>query len=250
MRSTLDAWIAAARGRYAPPLTFSEVRRGVQALSSLYVERRGQGRLAARAADGAAKRCALASYYAPLHFLSVCAALDAIEAASPPDRILDLGCGTGAAGAAAARSLAPRAAVLGLDASAWALGEARHTYRAFGIAGRTRRGRVPQALPKPRRGDWWVAGWIVNELSRADREELLATIHGALDLGVSLLVLEPLSLRTSPWWPQWRAALEPHGARERLVRTPIARPDWIEALDRATRLDHRTLGARVLVRTG
>ena len=126
LQAAFERWIETTVRRFVPPLTPSEVRRGVQALSRLYVERRGAGRLAARALDGAAKRAALATYYAPLHFLAAwpaalalaraCAAADAADDAQGDLvrsaravrrwRVHDLGCGTGAVGAAAALALA------------------------------------------------------------------------------------------------------------------------------------------------
>ena len=75
MRAAYDAWQERALARFLPPLRFPELRRGVQALSSLYVERRGGGDLAARSLEGAAKRAAFACFYAPLHFLTLFHAL-------------------------------------------------------------------------------------------------------------------------------------------------------------------------------
>jgi hypothetical protein len=63
-------WFNALQDRHLSELNFSEVRRAVQALSSLYVERRG--RIDAGAAfSGAGKRAAFAMYFGPLHFLLV-----------------------------------------------------------------------------------------------------------------------------------------------------------------------------------
>src|SRR5436190_18785453 len=63
-------WLEALEERHMRALSFQEVRRSVQALSSLYVERRnrlGQG----SALDGAGKRAAFPLYFGPLHFLLV-----------------------------------------------------------------------------------------------------------------------------------------------------------------------------------
>ncbi len=99
-REGYAAWVEALERRHRQSLTFPEVRRGLQALSSLYVERRGK--LATGAAlEGAGKRAAFALYYGPAHFLLVRAAVRALGAGAPALRtVLDLGCGTGAAGAA------------------------------------------------------------------------------------------------------------------------------------------------------
>ena len=82
--------------------------KAVRALSARYVERRAG--LADRSPlDSAGKRAAFAAYYAPLHFLTTREVVRASGAASADsiDRILDLGCGTGAASAAWALEQSP-----------------------------------------------------------------------------------------------------------------------------------------------
>src|SRR5512143_3410694 len=115
------AYYKAVEKRHLAELTFAEVRRALQALSSVYVERRE--RMAGGAAlEGAGKRAAFALYYGPLHFLLVREIVRALgPALSPVRRVLDLGCGTGTAGAAWAIEQAPRASVDGIDASGWAV---------------------------------------------------------------------------------------------------------------------------------
>lgn len=249
-------WLETCVARHSPPLRFAEVRKGVQALSSLYVERRSEGRgeggLAARASDGSAKRAALATFYAPLHFLVVHAATRTMLASAGVRRVHDFGCGTGAAGAAVVRAL-PAAAgesapsVLGIDVSGWALGEARRTWHAFGVAGRGHRGALPEAAPErlgP--GDLVVLAYVLNELSPDHRTALVGRLGRALAAGAGLLVLEPLARRIAPWWDGLVAALAPLGARAAEPKATIERPPWIERLDAASGLDHRELGARVL----
>jgi magnesium-protoporphyrin O-methyltransferase len=109
------AWLDALEKRHLRDLTFAEVRRALQALSSLYVERRG--RLASGAAlESAGKRAAFALYYGPLHFLLVRAIVRALGAAvARPARVVDLGCGTGAFGVALLEMGASR--VTGVDLS-------------------------------------------------------------------------------------------------------------------------------------
>ncbi len=234
--------------RVSPPLEFKEIRKGVQALSSLYVERREGRDLSARAVEGEGKRAALATYYAPLHFL--CAwhlfgdeTRDAT--ASEPDTLFDLGCGTGAAGAAVARRLPRSPRVVGIDRSGYALREARRTHAAFGVAGSTRRGRLPRALPAPRPGDVWLFAYALNEFSDSDREQTLKALCEAHSAGVRTLILEPLAGAATRWWPAWRRELEPLGLRFGTIKRSLARPEWIARLDRAASLDHRVLGARV-----
>jgi len=93
-------WLEALEQRHLRNLNFSEVRRGVQALSSLYVSRRQ--RLDRNSAlDGAGKRAAFAMFFGPLHFLLVRRIVRALGArVSSGITVLDIGCGTVVAGAA------------------------------------------------------------------------------------------------------------------------------------------------------
>src|SRR5262245_31075599 len=98
-------WFKALEERHLGGLSFQEVRRAVQALSSLYVERRD--RMSSNAIfDGAGKRAAFAFYFAPLHFLLVREVIRALGGGRyPMHSLLDLGCGIGSAGAAWASEL-------------------------------------------------------------------------------------------------------------------------------------------------
>jgi SAM-dependent methyltransferase len=252
LRADFDAWLEAAVKRHSPPLTFPEIRKGVRALSALYVEGRGAGRVASRAAGGAGKRAALATYYAPLHFLTVHHALRELEAGSwrAPRRLFDLGCGSGAAGAALARTWETPPGLVLVDSSASALAEARHTLAAFGLRGRTRRARLPGAAPRPAPAIAVVLSFAVNELDPAARERLLVSLRGLAGRGALLLVVEPLASWAAPWWADWIAALAPAGVEAREVRFRLERPAWIEAMDRAAGLDHQELRARVLFSPG
>lgn len=250
LRGRFDAWIDDACGRCMPPLTFPEVRKGVRALSSLYVEKRNERSWAHRALDGAGKRAAFATCYAPLHFLTLHHGLLSLEPSwlerpEPPRRVVDLGGGTGAAGAAVASSLERPAPVVAIDRSGWALGEARRTYAAFGLSARTVRGALPRALPQPKAGDVWVAGWSVNECDEASRAELLRGFEAACSAGIRLIVAEPLAGPVTPWWDDWRERLARHGVRAATVREGIDLPAWLRKLDLAAGLDHSTLGARL-----
>ena len=249
LRAAFDAWLEATRARYLPPLTFPEVRKGVQALSSLYVERRSGGRIASRAAAGEGKRAAFATYYAPLHFLMTHQALAGLAGgAFPGVRVVhDLGCGTGAAGVAVATLLAQRPILHAIDLSRWALGEAVLTAGAFGLTSRTRRGALPGALPRAGAEDLLVLGWVVNELPEEPRERLLRGIEAALARGARLLVLEPLALSAAPWWPAWAERLARRSVEDKVLRSTLELPAWICEMDRACGLDHRELRARVLL---
>lgn len=256
-RGPFDAWLEACVARHSEGLLFAEIRKGVQALSSLYVERRAGSDLSARAIDGHGKRAALATYYAPLHFLAAWHAMHALLAALGPGwgsgvkTLWDLGCGTGATGAAIAGAIpesepAQRPAVVGIDRSGWALGEARRTYGAFGLACKTRRGALPAAFRRAGAGELVALGWSLNELDDAGRDHMLERLVASLERGGRVVVLEPLATAAAPWWPAAAGALEPYGARAIEWRLPLERPQWIHELDRASGLDHRVLGARAL----
>ena len=249
LRARFDAWLTAAVARHSPPLTSSEVRRGIQALSSIYVESRGAGRIAERSLQGAAKRAAFATYYTALHFASVHAiARGGALRSDRVRRVLDLGCGTGAAGAAVACALAADSGdgapqVLGIDRSGWALGQARHTYRAFGLRARTRRSDLPQGLPRADRSTLAVAGWALNELAESERDGVVQWLARLAHGGGRVLVVEPLAGPATRWW---RTACDAIGGREGELRLRHARHPWIERMDAAAGLDHRVLGARWL----
>ncbi len=137
-------------------MTTSEVARALRALSSTYVERRA--RLSDRGAfDTAGKRAAYALYYAPRRYLTVAHVLQQLDAPDAPTHIVDLGCGTGAAGAAWAGHAGPGASVLGVDVHPWALEETRATLRALGAHGPgaadrgSGGGRIVEGRARPRR---------------------------------------------------------------------------------------------------
>jgi SAM-dependent methyltransferase len=245
--AAVEAWLGAVLAR-AAPLGFADIRKGVRALSSLYVEGRGRGELAARAVEGPARRAALASYYAVLHFASAWAVARRLPpgALGAPARLLDLGCGTGATGAGVARALGGAPRLIGLDRSGWALSEARRTWLAFGLTGRVRRAVLPAALPRMGAGDLVVAGFVLNELDEGGRDTLLGALAQAARRGAHLLVLEPLSGRVSPWWEEATARLTAEGVAAARLKGPFARPEWIARMDAASGLDHRALGARSL----
>ena len=240
----LDAWCAALETRHLAERTFPEVRRSLQALSSLYVERRE--RIAeGRALDGSGKRAAFALFYAPIHYMTVAAIVRALDGPPPPARIVDLGCGTGAAGAAWARSVEGRPRVAGIDVSGWAVAEARWNFAALGIDGTLRRGDLLAArLAGP--SEAVIAAYTVNELPDASRDRLREALLDAAGRGSRVLVVEPIAKRPVPWWPAWAHAFGEAGGREDLWRFPAELPEPLRRLDRAAGLDHRELTARSL----
>jgi hypothetical protein len=235
-----EAWLADLERRHLATLTFPEVRRGLQALSSLYVERRD--RLGSGAAlEGAGKRAAFAWFYGPLHFLLVREVLRALGPDAPrPRRILDLGCGTAAAGAAWA--LECGATLDGVERNPWAAGEARHTLRALGLSGRIETGDLTRAVPA--RGDGVLLAYAANELPDEARDRLLRRL---LASGPRVLVVEPISRRATPWWDAWERAFAERGGRADTWRFPARLPERLRLLDKAAGLDHRELLGRTLL---
>src|SRR6476620_6046075 len=136
----VTAWLQALENRHLANLTPSEAARALRALSSCYVERRSK--LAKGGAlEGAGKRAAFALFYGPLHFLLIREIVRALPGAADGARTLvDLGCGTGASGAAWASECRRRPEVVGIDRHPWALEEAGRAYRQFHLHSRTRQG--------------------------------------------------------------------------------------------------------------
>lgn len=242
----VDAWLAALDARHRADLDFKELRRGIQALSSLYVERRERLRAARGPLRGAGKRAAFAAFFGPLHFLTVRRVVRELGAASPaPPRILDLGCGTGAGGAAWALEAGARSELLGYDRSPWVVEEARWTYRTLGLRGRVRRGDLSRVRLPGGEGSILLA-FTVNELEAGERPPLLDRLLAAARCGSGLLVVEPISRRVAPWWREWSEAVGAAGGRADEWRFEETLPESIRRLDRAAGLDHDTLTARSL----
>src|SRR3990172_8859022 len=196
-------WIVKIQERYGRTLTFPEIRKGVVALSRIYVEERRRIERGA-AFDGAGKRAAFACFYSPLHFLLVRKIVSALGAErEPPRRIFDIGCGLAVAGAAWATHCERRPRVVGYEKSSWAADEARWLLATLEIAGRILQKPLQEAPPAGR-GDAVVAAYAVNELDATGRARFLDRLLEAGEREASFLVVEPLARRTSPWWPEWR----------------------------------------------
>src|SRR5262249_30356920 len=152
--------------------------------------------------DSAGKRAAFATFYAPLHFLTVRAIVRALGCGRATlSTMLDLGCGTGVASAAWALECGTSTSISGVDRSGWALTGAASTWRQFGLQGRTRRGDLVDALDRiagARRSNQRVSGgivlgWSVNELDPRERPRTLAAIQHAASAGYAILVVEPIA---------------------------------------------------------
>ena len=237
-------WLEALERRHQKNLKFSEIRRGVQALSSLYVSRRE--RLDRNSAlDGAGKRAAFAMFFGPLHFLLVREILRALGARIPQGTaILDLGCGTGVAGAAWAleASRAPR--LLGVDLNHWALQECKWTYQQLGIKGVAKAVNMG-AMRIPRRTAV-IAAFTINEIDDAVRDRLQAEFLMVAEHGAPVLVIEPIATRLTSWWDEWARKWRRHGGRDDEWRFSIDLPERLALMDKAAGLDHRELTGRSL----
>jgi SAM-dependent methyltransferase len=241
--------MASLESRHFAELTFPEVSRALRALSSTYVERR-QKLADGAALAGAGKRAAFALFYAPLHYLLIeHIAMNLAGATRKVPTLVDLGCGTGASGAAWSRAFDAPPRVVAIDRHPWAVAEAAQTYRAFGLAASVRRGDIATArLPDGPAAI--LAAFAVNELAEAGRGELLRRLLARAGRGDRVLVVEPIAGAAAPWWTRWRQAFESAGGRadEWRVRTEL--PAIVQKLDRAAGLNHREITGRSLWLTG
>ena len=238
-------WIDSLEARHLADLTFSEVSRALRALSSTYVERR-QRLLEGAALSGRGKRAAFALFYGPLHYLLVREIVGTLPGATlGSPTLVDLGCGTGASGAAWAHACSRRPRIVGIDRHPWALGEATRAYRHFGFAARTRRHDVVSVLlPKP--PALLLAAFTLNELQDTPRDALLRRLVERASKGDSVLIVEPLAGRVAPWWSKWRGIVAKAGGRSDEWRVRAELPAIVAKLDRAAGLDHRELTGRSL----
>ena len=243
-------WIAALEARHLANLRVPEVTRALRALSSAYVERRhviGRG----GTLDSAGKRAAFALVYAPLHFLAMRHVIRYLQAHTPtPQTIVDLGCGTGAAGAAWAVEADGVPRVIGIDRHPWALAEARWTYRQLGLRGDARQGDAARFRPAPAfvtRGRLCIiAAYALNELTEGSRQMLARVLVDAGAQGARVLILEPIARAVTPWWDEVADDIVTAGGRHDEWRIPLDLPPLLQMLDRSAGLDHREIKARSL----
>lgn len=232
------AWLAALERRHLADLRIPEVTRALRALSSAYVERRHKVS-AGSTLDSAGKRAAFALFYGPLHFLAVAHAVRELGADSPaPASILDVGCGTGAAGSAWALA-GGTPSITGVDRHPWAVGEARRTYRDFGLNGHARVGDLNRAPVSGYKAV--IAAYVLNELPDQPRRRLEDTLLDAAQRGTRVLIVEPIASRITPWWNDAAARLAAGGVRTDEWRVPVELPPMLRLFDKAAGLDHREI---------
>jgi len=231
----LADWLAALEARHLADLRFQEVTRALRALSSAYVERRHK---VARGStlDSHGKRAAFALFYAPLHFLATHHVVSALDTAMPaPSRIVDIGCGTGAAGAAWAIA-SGGASVIGIDRHPWAVDEAHWTYRTLHVRGQARQGDATR-LPRLQPGTAVIAAYVLNELPEEARQRLEMSLVAAAAGGARVLVLEPIATSVTPWWETTAARVVAAGGRADQWRISIDVPPLVRSLADAAGLN-------------
>ena len=252
----IDRWLHGLDERHLSDLTPAEVTRGLRALSSCYVERR-EKLSTGGALDGAGKRAAFALFYGPQHFLIARGVVGRLvpQGDLQPDGgngtklVVDLGCGTGSAGAAAALATGARR-IEGFDLNPWAVREANWTYRAFGLQGRASMTNVSRVRLHPLPGTLILAAYSVNELSDGVRSELLGRFQDAHRKGASVLVIEPIGRRVNVWWNGWADAFATSGGREDEWRFNITLPPRQRMLAKAAGLSVQEQTARSLYLDG
>jgi SAM-dependent methyltransferase len=258
-QSSVASFLQDLEARHLADLRFSEVTRALRALSSAYVERRESALADHKALDGAGKRAAFALYYGPLHFLLVQHIIKSIGAPLAPGLVVDLGCGTGVAGAAIASSTTPPMPVLGFDTHPWTLDEARFTYQAMGLRADVRRAHAAR-VRFPKDTSIIVAAFVVNELNDHYRAELLRNLtepkrpeklgreggNREPGDGHRVLIVEPISQRISPWWDAWATEFAKLGGRADVWKARIDPPPIVKRLAKASGLRPEMLTARSL----
>jgi trans-aconitate methyltransferase len=138
--------------------------------------------------------------------------------------VVDLGCGTGAAGCGwalaqiSAGHPAPR--IRGIDRHPWAVEEARRTYTDLELPGIATRGQIVHAR-FPEAPAAIVAAYTINELDDAPRAAMLDRLLHAATRGAHVLIVEPNAPVDAPTrGASWRSCLTWYGGW-------TAPPDWI-----------------------
>jgi SAM-dependent methyltransferase len=238
-----ERWIEALLERHLRELTLREVGRALKQLTQDYVQQRH--RLQAGAFEGRGKRAAFAMYYGTRHFLLVCEVLRRLEANPVATNVLDLGCGTGVAGAAVALAIGPKARVMGYDTMPWAIEEARQTFRDLGVRGGALKNDIAR-MKWPDTPQTVVAAFAINELAVEDRRQMQSRLLAQAKTGGSVLILEPLARPITPWWDDWAGIFSKAGGRADEWHFDLPLPERVHVLGKAAGLNPRELGARTL----
>ncbi len=181
----------------------------------------------------------------PLHFLLVREIVRALDAATTSQSgMVDLGCGTGAAGAAWSLEFESPPKILGIDANSWAVQEAQWTYRTFGLNGTVRCADIRKSQLSE--GAAVQAAFTLNELDEESRQSFLDRFVKAARNKSPILIVEPIARRLTKWWDEWTAAFEQEGGQADEWRFQIDLPDNLKLMDKAAGLDHREITGRSL----
>jgi hypothetical protein len=238
------SWLEALERRHLADLTFPEVRRAVQALSSIYVERRDRISRS-EALSSAGKRAAFAMYFAPLHYLLVSGIVRALKATVPKHgAILDLGCGTGTAGVAWAVESQIRPHIIGVDRNSWVLQECKNTYAQFGVQGTVKHAELRSLRIPPNSAV--IAAFTINELDAQTRDRFRREFTKVAEAGMPVLIVEPIARRAISWWDDWSSEWTASGGRDDEWRLRVELPPPLALMDKAAGLNHRELTGRSL----
>jgi hypothetical protein len=158
--------------------------------------------------------------------------------------VVDLGCGTGAAGAGWATACDDPPILHGVDRHPWAVTEANRTYAELGVRGRA-------GVADITRDPWpvaraYLAAFTLNELNDAARRAVLTRLLERAEQGATVLIVEPLATRVTPWWSRELSPFRALGGRLDEWRVARPLPSLVAKLDRAAGLRHTELTGRSL----
>jgi hypothetical protein len=91
-----------------------------------------------------------------------------------------------------------------------------------------------------------MLSYMVNELGDDDRADLLPALLAAASRGARVLLVEPLSRKTSPWWSRWADAVVAAGGRADEWRVTLDLAPITARLGQAAGLDAAGATARTL----
>jgi hypothetical protein len=161
-----------------------------------------------------------------------------------PASIVDIGCGTGVAGAAWALEMEPKPRVIGIDRNPWVLQECKWTYHTLGIDGTVRSQDVARVRVPP--GAAVIAAFTMNELDSQARVRFHEEFLRIAAHGMPVLIVEPIARRLTAWWDDWARDWTDAGGRHDEWRFQLELPERLALMDKAAGLNHRELTARSL----
>ena len=244
MADPFNYWIDSIFDRWLGELTHKEIARALKVLTYDYVQRRD--RLRGKALSGRGKQAAFALYYGVRHFVIVRETLIALKIPEDvPKQIVDLGCGTGVAGAAWSLHCGGEQTILGVEFDPNILREAEFTYKYLKLRGHPIHCHLSKyRWPEP--SICVIASFILNELNERDREHLWHNLKKQVKGGSRVLILEPLATRITPWWRDWIERVKTIGGRADEWHFDVELPERVHLLGKSAGLRPNRLGARVL----